>query len=300
MPQSQPNTGFGSQGFDLGAFLKSISQGDPNNPMQNWQGTNSNQSTAYQDGVNKALKNLGEQHANEAVQAGVDPQQIQAHPLMGQPAETQGSPQSQQVDPMQVLTTLIASQMNQGQQPQPTAQIQQNIPKQGMFETNKNYGIALNNVATTQKIQAGQPGEIGLPQAQTAETMAGVGLKKSISKFLDKGAQIMSINPNTGEIGNANDPASVRFLVAPTLAGPTYVPLDKNQDLTSHLTQLDTLLKNEGELRSTWQKFLNSQTPQMKNIRQLITDTTTKYNQRMGTGQYKSSGKSSFKVTPVN
>ncbi len=134
----------------------------------------------YQEGVAKALKNLGEKHVQDAVAAGADPiNDIQNHPVMNQ----------NQNDPTQLLAGLIAAHVaNQSQSTQQqTTQNNTNqlapIQQQALDIVSKPnnfiqaFGQAFNNasganqqqlqnLAAAQKIAAGQPAEIGLPQAE--------------------------------------------------------------------------------------------------------------------------------------
>ena len=102
-----------NQGFDPMQFLQSIIQSasaagqafmNPNMVNQNQQPSNPSQQQAlnqavtnqvagpYQEGVNKALKEAGQQHVVEAIQAGMSPQDIQNHPIMNGGQQSQSIP----------------------------------------------------------------------------------------------------------------------------------------------------------------------------------------------------------------
>ena len=72
--------------------------------VQNYDPTN--QSKPYQEGVIKALKKLGEQHAVEAVQNGVSPLEIQNNEMMNGESNQFGG---QSVNPQEILNQLIKS-----------------------------------------------------------------------------------------------------------------------------------------------------------------------------------------------
>lgn len=99
-------------GTDLGTLLQGlIKQAQtPNSGGQNQGGMAVN---AYQKGVNKALQQAGEAHATQAVQAGMNPNDVANHPMM------QGGPeQTQQVQvptgqPQQPQTSSIPDNINQ-------------------------------------------------------------------------------------------------------------------------------------------------------------------------------------------
>ncbi len=161
---------------------------DPNAQLDN---------TPYQEGVIKALKAAGEAHGTEYLQAGGDPNKIMDHPMMqptmslpnGGVADSSGK----QIDPSQLLTTILAAHLatqnpNNTQQndaqaqplsiPQAAAQAQVNqlTPQQqdalniastpkgfmGRFSQNFDNIIGLNqqrlaNISQAQKISGQQP-----------------------------------------------------------------------------------------------------------------------------------------------
>lgn len=182
-PAQSGNTPQSNPGFNLADFIRQFSGATPGSNMSNWQGTD-NQTNAYQDGVNKALKNAGEAHATQALQQGADPTAIANHPVM------------QNNDPTQILTSLIANgivqKSMQNQSSSPSSDVSTpaatNAPVQ-----NNNFGykpdnpvssffnmlgitpspdaqLALTQAAKNrQLIAAGNPGEIAVPQAQAQE-----------------------------------------------------------------------------------------------------------------------------------
>lgn len=125
----------------IGKLLGTISSiPDVQRTQQAIQGTQTQQKNPqfnpYQEGVIKALKKAGEAHASEAVMSGVTPEHVveQAGVM---PQTDSGAINVQQVG-----------------QKAPEQQVQQNfnIPKQGLLETNQNYGQTLLNILTKQKI----------------------------------------------------------------------------------------------------------------------------------------------------
>lgn len=118
------------QQIDPIAVLKDLlASKDPNNPMQNWQGTANQGANAkpqldpYQEGVKKALKESGYAHTTDAIQQGVPAAHI----------VEQAKLSPDQNNPQKMLSDLIASAINGGQQPastqaQPQMQTQNQAP----------------------------------------------------------------------------------------------------------------------------------------------------------------------------
>lgn len=156
------------------------------------QGKTQQTQNAYQKGVNKALSEHGYKHGTDALASGVDPNEIANHEAMQPPGTPAGdirtltiNGQSQEPDPSQVLTNLINS--NQQQSLNPIQQQALNIINPqgvhplgmllnlignvtGMGAANQSMNTAkLQNLATAQKVIAGQPSEIAVPEAQAAE-----------------------------------------------------------------------------------------------------------------------------------
>lgn len=144
------------------------------------------QSNAYQQGAQKALKEAGYAHAQQAVQAGIDPNQISNHPVMNN-GQSQVNPQA-----IAVLQQLIQGNgQQQGQQaPQTQAPAQNQAPQQqkmptggiisrllGMDLNPKGTGQRLQNMASLQELNAGQPSKIALPSAQAADLRAQAEMK---------------------------------------------------------------------------------------------------------------------------
>lgn len=66
---------------------------------------------AYQKGVNKALSEQGYTHGTQALQAGVDPNDIANHSAMSLPNGGVGDANGDQIDPSQFLAHIVAANM---------------------------------------------------------------------------------------------------------------------------------------------------------------------------------------------
>lgn len=138
VPGQQGGESVGGGGFDLGQWLQSVVQ-NINTPNQNGSsqgGMATAQPNAYQKGVNKALQDAGTAHATQAIQSGVDPNDIVNHPIMGN-----------NQDPTQILAGLAAMAQHTGgnQQTQPTQQQPQPSVDDQIASINKQSQLALAN-----------------------------------------------------------------------------------------------------------------------------------------------------------
>jgi hypothetical protein len=140
------------------------------------------QKNAYQKGVDKALSEYGYNHGTEAIASGMNPNDIANHEVMQQPSTA--SPHQGEIGPehmavLQTLLSLAPGQNNQQANSQVLTPLQQQAldivkPATSIFgklmENMGNAGIVrqgqLANLAAAQKIAAGQPAEVALPQAQ--------------------------------------------------------------------------------------------------------------------------------------
>lgn len=117
MPQSQPNTGFGSQQpIDIGQLLQgllSTRQVNTNNFPGNQQDTSATaQPNAYQKGVDNYRKQAGYNDAQQYHAAGGDLNAMDNHPAM-QPQQTPNTPagdnsNSNNIDPTKLLAGLVS------------------------------------------------------------------------------------------------------------------------------------------------------------------------------------------------
>lgn len=208
---------------------------------------NAGSPNAYQQGVQSALKKLGQQHVAEASAAGVDPMSIANHPVTTGMANFGGN------DPKEIIAQLLSSGQINGNtqsnpQPQPQQQSQpQKIPvqsqsapqnqsnnqttqpisfrPQGFFETNKNYGIALDNTIKQQQIKGQQPiqqSEIQknlLPMTEYERAQTGI---SKASMLLNYGGKVSddfqkTIQPH---VDTVNDGLTANNLYANVLANP--------------------------------------------------------------------------------
>lgn len=170
--------------IDFGALLKQlISPNAPDastaqgalGPATLTQLGNSGNSTAdaigpYQQGVAKALKDFGQKHVQDAVAAGADPiADIQNHPVMNYPSPS--------VDPTQILAGVVANHLANQQEPtnsqsnnnynyKPDNPISSFFNMLGITPTPEAQVLLTQAAMNRQKIAAGQPADIALPQAQ--------------------------------------------------------------------------------------------------------------------------------------
>lgn len=138
----------------------------------------------------------------------------------------------------------------------------------------------------------------GREQIQPVQ-QAEVDLKKKIGEFLNQGAQVMTIDPTTNQPTTIDNPNAIRIMSMPTLAGPTYIQLDKNQDLNTELKSLTDLLDLQQKARTGWQKFFNLPSMQEKETMKNISPVIEKLNRRTGVSKQKqpeTQNKSTFKV----
>ena len=206
MPQLQKSKQeFYNSGNILSQLLQSLSnppqQGSGGNRSQRVMPSGKNTMTPvlpYQEGVNKALKQLGEQHVVEAVQSGMSPLEIQSSPIVNQGKEQQNG---QQLNPTQILSQLIPLMsiiqnkgqfQNQSQIPEQNQIIQENkaqlLPPSSMFTQSGitpqgdiqqggffNFGPNYNELAILQKLSGQEPMQTGeqqkLEQSQSLELL---------------------------------------------------------------------------------------------------------------------------------
>ncbi len=160
-----------------GASSKNVNTNPNSIPIIN-DSQQSAQQSPYQKGVQKALQESGYKHANEALAAGMPPEQIANHPAAG------GGQQQDQVNPqaMAALQQLL-NQSQQGNNVQssntnPTGayQSQNGVDKffnmLGFTPTPQNQALLAGAQATRQKVGAGNPAETSVPTAQAAQTNA--------------------------------------------------------------------------------------------------------------------------------
>lgn len=129
----------------------------------------------YQKGASKALQAAGEQHVQQALQAGMAPDQIQNHGIM-----------TGQQDPNQVLQSILPPQnpvQSPGYNPQ-TGNIQEGGVLNRMLRGFAGGGIPgllggiagpnatqqMEGLKTAQVLKSGQPSDIALPQAEAQES----------------------------------------------------------------------------------------------------------------------------------
>lgn len=171
----------------LSDLAQSSQQVESGANIVNKEGTQSAQRNAYQKGVEKALKQAGESHTVEAIQQGVP-----AEHIVEQAGLTQ---QPQQNDPIQILSGLISMagqnkidtvQQNNAQQPvtsnysyQPDNPIAKFFNMIGFQPTPENQVLLTQAQMNRQKMSAGLPSEIALPQAQAALNTSDTALKQA-------------------------------------------------------------------------------------------------------------------------
>lgn len=155
--------------------IKALLDSSNNQQIDNLNSQDKTQQTqnAYQKGVNKALSEHGYNHGSQALAMGVDPNEIANHDAMQ--AQDQSTQQAQSQTNSNPLDAQIADKQKQIQlntlnqlveaskAPNFLQRFSQNIAKTNGGMTQADY---LANLATTQKLAAGQPAEIALPQAQ--------------------------------------------------------------------------------------------------------------------------------------
>ena len=188
----------------------------------------------YQQGVAKALKALGEKHATEAVQAGVSPTDIQNHDIMNPQSDTLkvlsslvalATPQAQSNDSSSInqqsgIKEQQPTQNDNSSQLTPLQQQAMDIIQPqgvhplglllnlignvtGMSAANQAINsIKLDNIGKAQKVIAGQPAEIAVPEAQAKQLLQKISGQEPIQPY--EAAQLRA-GQNTAQITALND-----------------------------------------------------------------------------------------------
>lgn len=256
MPQPQPNTGFGQGNGNIGGILGALLDLAIPNASADTQNKANQMNQAqtlgpYQEGVKKALKQAGETHATEALQQDVPPQHIEQQSGLSQN------------DPMQVLSGLIATHLTN--QIQDNFTVQQNPVQQdkkqdfnqtnpvmdffakiGITPTPQAQLLLTQAAMNRQKIAAGQPAEISLPQAQTQE----------IQQKIDGAEPIQ--------------PKDIATLNRETYSATIQAANDAWQRNTDEIKTMQEQYKALQEGRSGFSKGVGGQTTQMKAMQQAI------------------------------
>lgn len=182
-------------------ILKSLMDNSNIQQQNNLAGQDQTQQTqnAYQKGVNKALSEQGYKHGAEALQAGVDPNSIATHNVMQPPTTPAGDIRPLNIngnnqsisDPLQLLSSLVAKNLSSQEQVNQIKTKDNNQDKNtnnweykpdnpvssffnmlGFRPTPENQVLLTQAAMNRQKIASGQPAEIALPLAQTANQNA--------------------------------------------------------------------------------------------------------------------------------
>lgn len=208
----------------------------------------------YQQGVVKALKELGQQHVQEAHAAGMSPEEIQNHPIMNQGQD----------DPSKILINLLSTIQSQNgpqnlssPQSSATTPIQQQAmtaiqPSTGplgkFFDmigaTNAVRGSQLDNLSKAQNIM-GQTPEQQVYKAQTTE------LNQKIA-----GAEPIQ-------------PKDIATLNRETYSASIQAANDAWQRNTEEIKAMQDQFKNLTDVRGPLQKF-GGQTSEQKKLQKLI------------------------------
>lgn len=151
---------------------------------------------AYQQGAQKALKEAGYAHANQALQAGMAPDQIQSHSLMlptgnapststGQPNPSVLAPTNPFQGPSYDANTGNVQEggfINRGLKGLATG----GIPGLLSGLVGPSLGEQMGAVKQAQILQAKQPSEIALPQAQAQNQLASAIQSKSLAQQIQQ------------------------------------------------------------------------------------------------------------------
>lgn len=123
------------------------------------QGKTQQNQNAYQKGVAKALSEHGYKHGTEALAQGADPNEIASHDMM------------QPTQPKDVLSSLVnpPTQNSIGFGYQPDNPVSAFFNMLGIQPSPDSQLMMTQSAANRQRIAAGQPAEIAVPQAQAAE-----------------------------------------------------------------------------------------------------------------------------------
>lgn len=209
MPQLMNNSG--SQNIDVGQLLKMLISPTANpQDAQNALGPASLQQIGasgktsaeavgpYQQGVIKALKDLGQNHVQEAVASGADPiNDIQNHEIMRQ--NTIDQKPLDNTNEQQIKNNIL-NQLLQLSQPKGfLGRFQQNVAKTNGEMTDADV---ISNLLNVQKLAAGQPAEIALPQAQVSGLLQEQAGEKPIQP--EQAAQLRA-SQNLAQITAMND-----------------------------------------------------------------------------------------------
>lgn len=126
------------------------------------------QRNAYQKGVDKALSEQGYKHGTEAIQSGMNPNDIATHDMMQ-------SQQNVKQNPTSILSNMINPSTNTENPTNNDFGYKPDNPVSAFFnmlgfQPTAEAQVLLTQAASNrQKIAAGQPAEIAVPQAQAAE-----------------------------------------------------------------------------------------------------------------------------------
>lgn len=152
----------------------------------------------YQEGVAKALKELGQKHTQEAVASGVNPVDIQNHEIM--------QPQTHQ-DASQILSNLLVGTQPEQKKSEdygykPDNPVSAFFNMLGITPTPEAQLTLTQAALNRQRLAAGQPSEIALPQAQASGLLQEQAGQKPIQPY--EAAQLRA-GQNTAQITAMQD-----------------------------------------------------------------------------------------------
>lgn len=268
----------GGQPFDIIQWLQSAIKGaqTPNQTGSTQGGMAVAEPNPYQEGVNKALKEQGYNHASQAVQSGVNPNDIVNHPMM-QPSKMVAN----------MASTAQKSRTQPQQQPNPTPvppsiddqistinkQAQLNLAKQNLAQSKppdflqrfnqqftkmaggQTQGETLTNIEAMQKIAGGEPlqqKDVGDLNANTYHaaleaTNQSASLEaQKLPALIDLYGKLQATRGIGPAITGTASAEQNKVISALSLAG---------QNLNTHIANLSTLIKNRPTFTS---KGMNS------------------------------------------
>lgn len=259
-----------NQNIDLGSLLQSLLATrtvDQSKIPGESQDAAPAKPNAYQKGVEKALSEQGYKHGAEALASGVNPNDIVSHEAMQPPGSPAGD-----IRPLTITgnaqnqqdgNNALAQIVNQPSQLPNTPQ----VPLTGLLS--KLLGVdlqpdvtgqRLQNQASVQKIQAGQPAEIAVPQAQAAE-------------INQKIAGAVPLQPK-----------DIIGLNVDTYTAALKANQDAYTNSNTEVANLSKTLEILGQQRSGFGKAIGGNTDLMKSLKQVIAAKTME-NQKIGKNQ---------------